>query len=163
MRASIHALSVVALVSGSCTILGPPPDPCTQPDTVCVHVDVPPSLTKVARFPVQVGVPLAQGALPAGAHGNVVLRDPNGGIVPVQTKALTYWEKQGTPGRSIRYLQSAFSADLTFPVPYLIEYNVPPQGTASPSVTATRAGGVVTVDTGVLKLEIREANPTFID
>jgi photosystem II stability/assembly factor-like uncharacterized protein len=129
-----------------------------------VAVPVPSVPFSITNAPIQLGVPLPKGALPASSSNRVVLRNPSGGVVPAQSSPLTTWENPSEGPASIKYLKLMFSASPVQSGTYTLEYDVNPIPAAPPSpVTVTNVSGGLMVDTGAIRFMVKQANPTLLD
>ena len=146
--------------------------------TVDLLVSRPGARLSTPRSPIQVGIPLPEGALFDPTR--VRLRDSHNNAVPVQTKVLGLWRKlsdaanAGTK-RSIKWLQGAFEVQHDERM-YHFDYGVDPMpvGDAQPRVTVactvddrsvawdTANVDHVTVDTGAIQFEVERAFPTLV-
>ena len=91
----LHGLVLVMLLAGAAEGAMSP---------IAVSVREPDGIPR-AHWPLTFSVPLARGALSAGA--SLVVRDETGGALPVQTRPLSRW-----PDGSVRWLQVDTQVDL---------------------------------------------------
>jgi hypothetical protein len=107
---------------------------------------------RYAREPMTFGVPFAEGAFPAGSHLRAVTAD--GRAIPVQTSVMANWKKDL---RDVKWLLADIQADPAVDgETVFLEYPAAaPAAPADPQVTTRDRDGILTIDTGALRLKLR--------
>jgi hypothetical protein len=142
-------------------------DPVTsKPKRISIKVAGKPGL-RYSNEPLTFGVPFAEGDFPAGTTLRAVTAD--GHALPIQTAVMTTWKKDL---RDVKWLLVDLQADpASVGETVWLEFEDHPGGWAEsnrsnqsiPSnlpaqpnaITTTEAGGILTIDTGALRLRLR--------
>ncbi|MBM4143015.1 MAG: hypothetical protein FJ225_05400 [Lentisphaerae bacterium] len=113
------------------------------------------------KEPLTFGVPFAEGDLPAGARPRAVRAD--GTEIPLQTAEVTTWKKDL---KHVKWLLADIQADPAVDGERIfLEYPAPSESSApsdrsdrsdrTGAITVSMADGILTVDTGALRLKMR--------
>ena len=107
---------------------------------------------RYSKEPLTFGVPFAEGAFPAGSQLRAVTAD--GRAIPLQTAVTTTWQKDL---RDVKWLLADIQADpATDGETVFLEFPAAsPAPPAEPAITTSDRDGVLTVDTGALRLNLR--------
>ncbi|MFZ4398277.1 MAG: hypothetical protein ACOYOU_21895, partial [Kiritimatiellia bacterium] len=111
--------------------------------------------------PITFGVPFAEGALPAGSRLRAVRAD--GKELPLQTSQVTTWKKDL---KDVKWIVADLQADPAVDgETVFLEYPAPSDSSdrsdksdnsgPKPTMAITNANGIMTVDTGALRLKMR--------
>lgn len=125
--------------------------------TVTLRLSNPADLD-LRQWPVTVGVPFPHGEL---TTDTVSLTDSMGNVIPLQTRSLARWWARDN---SISVLLVTFLADTASPV-YTLHYGdgAPPPAVARDPLTVTNKDGAIIVNTGPMKVLIRQDNFRLLD
>jgi hypothetical protein len=107
---------------------------------------------RYGREPMTFGVPFAEGALPAGTRLRAERAD--GTTLPLQTTQVATWRKDL---KDTKWLLADLQADpaVDGETVFLVADQSDPSNPSDPSITIRHANGLMTVDTGVLRLKLR--------
>ncbi len=110
---------------------------------------------RYGKEPLTFGVPFAEGDFPAGSRLRAVRAD--GTELPLQTAQVTTWKKDL---KDVKWMVADLQADPAMDgeqifLEYPVSSDAPAPADRTSAIAVTDANGILTVDTGVLRLKMR--------